>query len=347
MTTAEAEVLDQDTLQIVSATPLEQLNRAEIDVQISTAKKYPRDIRTFKKRAISMATLDEETAGACLYSLPRGGRNIAGPSVRLAEIAVSNYQNMRAGVRIIGEDGEWVTSQAVAHDLENNICISVEVRRRVLKRKSRKNEYDADAVALAGAAGSSIALRNAVFRVIPRAFINEIYSAARDTAIGNASTLKDKRAKCLDAFAKMGVREDRIFPSLGVKSVEDIGLDELEKLRGLYTAIKDGDTTIDDAFPDPSEAKPAADDRPKSGTDAVKEALKSKAAKPTEPPQAGNIEALRKRLSELTLSMDKGALQAQLAGHEFESLQQAKACESPERLARLIDDLEGVNAAHA
>ena len=68
---------------------LSVLSRAEIDVQITTAKRYPRSVTAFRREAEEMATLDEETAGSMFYVLPRAGKNIEGPSVRLAEIVGS------------------------------------------------------------------------------------------------------------------------------------------------------------------------------------------------------------------------------------------------------------------
>jgi hypothetical protein len=36
------------------------------------------------------------------------------------------------------------------------------------------------------------------------------------------------------------------------KTIEDLGLDDIATLKGLATAVKDGDTTVDEAFPAPA-----------------------------------------------------------------------------------------------
>ena len=109
---------------------LESMFKAEIDMSIATARKYPRQLSSVKKDMISFATLDQETAEGCFYSLPRGGKTIQGPSVRLAEIAVSCYGNIRAGSRILQcvTDGPnpHVLVQAEAMDLERNITINID-----------------------------------------------------------------------------------------------------------------------------------------------------------------------------------------------------------------------------
>ena len=235
------------------------MERAAIDVQIATAKKYPRVLSVVKAKMLSFATLDEETAAGCFFTLPgrKGGdgKAIQGPSIRMAEIAISCFQNLRAGARVIADDGKVITSQGVCHDLENNVCISVEVKRRVTNKEGKR--YSDDMVVMTGNAACSIALRNATFRVVPLALVKPIYEAAKKVAIGDAKTLVDRRAGALAHFTKMGVDKARVFGVLGVKALEDIGLEHLEILIGLANAIKEGDTTVDEAFP--VDAKPAPD----------------------------------------------------------------------------------------
>jgi len=236
----------------IQVTAIEQISRAEIDCQISTAKKYPRSLSTVKKDMLAFATLDQETSEGCFYSLPRGGKTIQGPSVRLAEIAVSCYGNLRAGVRIIDTvstgDNPHVVLQAVCHDLEKNVAIQVEKRRRIVGKKSKGGVIDEDDINLAANAGAAIAFRDAVFKVIPGALIKPVCDEAKRVAIGDSKTLSERRQRAIDSFGKMSVSKEKILAFLGKKSIEDIDLVDLESLFGLHTAIKDGHTTVDEAF---------------------------------------------------------------------------------------------------
>jgi hypothetical protein len=229
---------------------LETMERASIDVQISTAKKYPRSLSVVKGKMLSFATLDVETAAGCFFTLPgrKGGNGklIQGPSIRMAEIALSTYQNLRAGARVINDDGKTVTAQGVCHDLENNVCITVEVKRRVTTNDGRR--YSEDMVVMTGNAACSLALRNATFRVVPLALVKPIYEAAKKVAVGDAKTLVTRRADALAHFTKMGVSKDKVFAALGAKAVEDIGLEQLEILIGYANAIREGDATVDEVF---------------------------------------------------------------------------------------------------
>ena len=117
------QVLKESPIEVVdSINPIEAIERANIDIQIATAKKYPRSLARVKNDILSTATLDEETAESCFYVLPargnEGGKPIQGASVRLAEIAVSCFGNIKAGARIISNDGNFVTAQGICHDVE-------------------------------------------------------------------------------------------------------------------------------------------------------------------------------------------------------------------------------------
>ena len=245
------EILSDDT-KIVAPSALEGIERAQIDMQITTARRFPRKLSKVKDDMISFATLDEETAAGCFYTLPRGGKTIQGPSVRLAEIAVSCYGNLRAGSRVIsvdtGRDNPHVVIQAVAHDLEKNVAITIEKRRRITKKKS-KNEIDEDDINLAANAGSAIAFRDAVFKVVPLALIKPVYEQAKLVAIGKATSLGDKRTKIIDRLKQMGATLPNILSVVEARAVEDIDADKLGVLIGLGTALKEGETTIEEAFP--------------------------------------------------------------------------------------------------
>lgn len=256
-------------VEVVANDALASIERAQVDVQIATARKYPRTLSKVKERMLSFATLDEETASSCFYTLParRGGddKPIQGPSVRMAEIALASYQHVKAGSRIINDDGKFITAQAVVHDLENNVAVSIEVRRRVTNKSG--NRFSDDMIAVTGNAACSIALRNAVFRVVPRALITPVYEAAKRVAVGDVKSLTSKRAQIIGRLKQMGAKDANIFAAVGAEKIEDIDLAKLEVLIGLGTAIKDGEITLETAFPGAGakeEGKPIFKEEPKA-----------------------------------------------------------------------------------
>lgn len=248
---------------VVQPHALEMLQRAEIDIQIATAKKYARpELAVIRRKMLSFATLDEETATSCFYTLRRTDAKtnekklIQGPSVRLAEIAVACYGNLRAGSRIIDNDGRKIVSQGVCHDLENNVLITVEVGRRITNKEGRP--FSDDMQIVAGNAANSIALRNAVFKVIPQALIKPVFEQAKRVAVGDAATLAKKRDVLFNKFAAMGVDAERVLAAVGKQSVQSVDLEDVTDLVGLGTAIQDGEMTIEEAFPAPGKEEPGA-----------------------------------------------------------------------------------------
>lgn len=262
MNTEESiQVLKESPIEVVdSINPIEAIERANIDIQIATAKKYPRSLARVKNDILSTATLDEETAESCFYVLPargsEGGKPIQGASVRLAEIAVSCFGNIKAGARIISNDGNFVTAQGVCHDVEKNVSVSVEVRRSI-KGKNGKT-YSDNMIQVTSQAACAIAYRNAVFKVVPLALVKPALDKAMQLAKGDIKSLSERRGIMVDKFAKLGITKERLAERVGKQSIEEITLDDLQTLTGCYNALKDGEAAVDDIFPATKKEAPKA-----------------------------------------------------------------------------------------
>lgn len=246
MTAEQPEVLEAEVPAIVQV-----VGNAEVDVQISTAKRFPRSIAAFKRTAMEMACLDEETAEACFYALPRGGKTIEGPSARFAEICMTAWGNSRVEAKQVGEDERFVTSRGTAWDLQTNVAVAFEVKRRITtsaKKEGGSRRFDDDMIGVTSNAASSIALRNSVLKMIPAAFWRPIYIAARHAAVGDIKTLATRRAEMLAHYQKLGATNDQVFGLLEVKGADDITLDHMVTLKGLATALKEGETTFEEVF---------------------------------------------------------------------------------------------------
>lgn len=223
---------------------------SDIDQQIATARRYPRSVVQFVRQATELATMNREIAASCIYAVPRrdddGTKTIEGPSARFAELVASSYGNIRAIGRVGDHDGQFVTARGEAWDVEKNVAIAYEVKRRITGKGGRT--YSADMIMTTGNAAASIALRNAILKVIPTTFWKPVYNACRKVIAGDQQTFAKRRDDALHEFAVMGVTEDRIVAALGVRGKADITGDHLVALAGIQTAIRDGDTTIEDAF---------------------------------------------------------------------------------------------------
>lgn len=240
---------------------LEAINRSETDMQIATAKKYPRDLPTVLNKIATLATMDKETAEDCFYVLRRNGADndsnvIEGLSVRMAEIIASSWGNLRVATRIIGNDGKMITAQAACIDLETNVAISKEVKRRITNKYGKT--YSEDMQVVTGNAAASIAFRNAVLSVIPKAITKRIIEDVKKVAMGQSIDLEQGRQNMLAYYAKLGVSKEMIFAYLGVKGISEIDASMIFELRATKNAIAEGTTTVEETFINPyNEAKAA------------------------------------------------------------------------------------------
>ena len=280
------------------------LNKSEIDQQIATAHRFPRSIKRFVDEAMQMVTLNESVAQECIYALPRDGKTIEGPSARFAEIIASAWSNSRAGARVISDQGEFVTAQGVFHDLERNVAITYEVQRRITGKNGKR--YSSDMIGVTANAACSIALRNAILKGVPKAFWSTMYEAARKVIMGDIKTLANRRAAAVAEFQRFGVTAEQICAKLGIAGIEDISLEHLVVLRGMLTAIKEGDTSPEEAFAPDAVSKSSAVEMPRAkaradagvtNAPAAAEAAEAAPAGAPEPPQPLN-DSLRRILAE-------------------------------------------------
>jgi hypothetical protein len=244
MTTEEIETAIQISPEIVY-----QQDKAAIDMQIATAKTFPRNIKRATENALAIVTIDAETAKVCTYSVPRGGKAITGPSVHLAKILAQVWGNLRIEAKVVAIDQTQVTSEAVCFDLENNLAIKTQVKRSITGKSGRFNE---DMITVTGNAANSIALRNAILSVIPRSVVDKVYNTAKATITGDVSDktkLIAKRKQVFDGLKDTySLTEKEILSAVGKAAIDHVTADDLVVLIGIGTAIRDGDTSVEQAF---------------------------------------------------------------------------------------------------
>lgn len=222
---------------------LDAVTRAEIDIQISTAHAYPRTISRVVRNVNGLVSMSKESAEGCVFSLPRGGKPIVGPSIRLAEILFSQWGNCTGGSRVVEVNKRegYIEAEGVFHDLETNAKTVRRVRRSI---KSKSGQvFSDDMIVVTGNAAGAIAFRNAVLAGVPRAVWSEAYNQAERLIKGDEKTLSESREGAMKAMAAFGLTPDEVCAYIGVEGALDIGLDDIVTLRGLHNSLKEG--TID------------------------------------------------------------------------------------------------------
>jgi len=238
--TNQTEVVDVSNMSI-----MKEQEMALLDVAITTAKAFPRNMYQFLDEAKSQIN-SIETAEKTWYHLKRKmkdkktgdyiEKDIYGPSVRLAEILLNCYGNCRVQARIKDISQTRVIAEAIIYDLQKNIMIGVEVSRRIY---GKENE---DMINLAAQSALSIAFRNAVFKLIPRNYVDEVLHYAGEfirNQTKNTSSVSDLIEKVLIAFEKEGRKRSDVLKEVGITDLKKATYEDYEKIQGLYNAKND------------------------------------------------------------------------------------------------------------
>ncbi|MBN9317985.1 MAG: hypothetical protein J0I99_19770 [Devosia sp.] len=235
---------------------------APIDVQLASARTYPRDDLAVIEKITKLATIDEEAAAECLYALVRKKKNkkrnsedtaeenkaIEGPSIRLAEIAAQKYGNCRIEARVVevNKAEKYVEAEGIFLDLETNMASKATVRRRI--STSGGYLFSDDMIIVTGNAACAIAKRNAILAGIPRSVYRPAYQAARKLIAGSVETLPKRREEAVKAFSVYGVKQEQLLEHFDVESLNDITADHLVTLRGMFNSLRSQEATVEEMF---------------------------------------------------------------------------------------------------
>ena len=97
----------------------------------------------------------------------------------------------------------------------------------------------------------------------------------KQVAIGKAKDLTTMRTNMIAWYNQLGVSQDELLKFINVASVDEITNEMVFELRGLGNAIKEGDTTIEEAIRKPLKERATAETNALAEK-AMEEALKKK-----------------------------------------------------------------------
>jgi hypothetical protein len=241
--------------------------KAEIESAYIMAMRKPRswaDVRAKILAACERPVFAEKAE----YAKPMGGSKISGPSIRFAETVIQAAGNIKTSATVIYDDENLRKVHVQVTDLENNISYGKEitlaktVERKKIKEgqqviSTRLNSYSEmvyivpateDELLVKQAAQESKIIRTCGLRMIPQDIVEEAMEVARATRKKNIDP-KAELNKILDAFSKLGVKPSDIASYLK-KPIEQIVGADIDDLRQIYTAIKDGDARWADFLED-------------------------------------------------------------------------------------------------
>lgn len=217
------------------------------------ARSFPRDHMQATERLLNACTRPS-LAEAGLYTYSRGGSDVSGPSIRLAEAAAQCWGNIQFGIREIEQrDGESVV-EAYAWDIEANtrpnktfhVPHERHTRRGVQQLTDPRDIYEL--VANQGARR----LRACILSVIPGDVIEAAVAQCRATMMASADTSPEAQKVLLERFGEFKVTKSQIEKRIQ-RRIDAIQPAQVVMLRGIYRSLKDGMSKPADWFePDAS-----------------------------------------------------------------------------------------------
>ena len=272
----------------------------------------PRDLDIVRQAMLKDANRSS-FARVAIYHKPVGN-GVEGPSIRFVEAAIRNMTNILTETTTISEDDERRVIRVAVSDLETNTYFSqdVTVTKTVERKKLPAGEKpirvrtnsngqptyiihatDDDILNKQNALISK-AVRTLGLRLIPGDLVDEALWHVRQTmAKEDAQNPDAAKNRIIDAFSQLGVSVESLKEYLG-HELSSIDPNELQTLRALYSAIKDGETTWKSVMDDKAEREAKSKEQPKAApkqATAKKQAAKQAPAAEPEPETAQEQES--------------------------------------------------------
>lgn len=246
----------------------------EVQAAMVIAKKFPRDPIVAMDRILQACTRPT-LAEQALYSYNRGGTEITGPSIRLAEAMAQAWGNIQIGVRELSQSRGESSVEAFAWDIETNTRQS-KVFQVPHVRHTRKGSYKLedprDIYELVANQGAR-RLRACILGLIPGDVTEAAVRQCEVTMKTNADTSPDAVKKMADAFAEFGVTSEMLSKRLGNR-LDAIRPAQIVQLRKIFTSLRDGMSAPSEWFE--MGAQQASTEVPQTGVAGVKSKLKAK-----------------------------------------------------------------------
>ena len=213
---------------------------AEVQAAMMIARANPRDQRIAMDRILNACTRPS-LANAAVYSYGKGGSNVSGPSIRLAEAMAQAWGNMQFGMRELSQANGESTVQAYAWDVETNTRREITFQVPHL-RYTRKGSYrieDPREIYELIANQGSRRLRACILAVIPGDVTEAAVSQCETTMNASADTSPEGVTKLVNAFAAFGVTKGQIEKRIQ-RRMDAIQPAQVVNLRKVYQSLKDG-----------------------------------------------------------------------------------------------------------
>lgn len=258
---------------------------AEVQARLLTARACPRDPIRATDMILNDCTRPALAQGA-LYAYSRGGSDVSGPTIRLAETMARRWGNIASGIKEISRGDGYSDCIAYAWDLETGYYDERQFRVRHwrdTKKGGYRIEDERDIYELVANMGQR-RKRAVLLSVIPGEVVEAAVAQAEATLNASADTSPEAVLAMVGAFEAYGVTRAQIEARIQ-RRLDSIRPAQVVLLRKIYASLRDGMSDPSEWF-DPAPGAADAPAAPARGVDGVKAAAKraAGAAAPAEAP---------------------------------------------------------------
>jgi len=292
----EAMVLkgEEQAVEVSNYAPTNTRETAEVQSAMVIAKRFPRDEKMAMDRVLNACTR-EGLAAAARYEYARGGTDISGPSIRLAEALATCWGNIQHGIRELEQvrnpdgSGESVI-EAFCWDVETNVRSTKTFKVphiRYSRNKGNTKLEDPRDIYEGVANQGARRLRACILAIIPGDVTDAALKQCDLTLAAKVKLTPDRIKSMLEKFSEVGVTKAQVEKKIQ-RRVDTITPAQFVNLGNIYNSVKDGMSVAGDWFEALPEDKPA---EPKPGKKKLGDVLPPKAEEPGADEPVGNPEA--------------------------------------------------------
>lgn len=221
---------------------------ATIQGQIMLAKMFPRDMAEVTRK-VEAACSRKQLASHALYQYARGGTDISGPSIRLAEALINSYGNAKSGFEVIDSNSDFSRVRAYAYDMETNTIqertFDVEHVRQTKTGRTRLTDPRDIYETIAN--NASRRERACILALIPGDLVEFAVKTCRETLEKNVNITPKRIEELVQSFSKYGVSKVMIEARIQ-RHMNAITATQFIDLMNIGTSLRDGIAKVEDFF---------------------------------------------------------------------------------------------------
>jgi hypothetical protein len=235
----------------------QQREVAEVQGAIAVAQRFPRDPVSAMSRILNACTRPT-LAEHAVYTYARGGQDVSGPSIRLAEAIAQEWGNLQFGIRELEARAGESTVEAFAWDVERNVrrVVAFQVAHERHTRQGVKKLTDPRDIYELVANQGARRMRACVLAVIPGDVVEAAVRQCEVTLKAKVEVTPELIASLVEKFKPFGVDKAAIERRIQ-RSLDAITPAQVVQLGKVFNSLRDGMAQASEFF-DIAPAAPAA-----------------------------------------------------------------------------------------